>query len=101
MQIKIALTPEKKEVAKVEPDVGKERKMRKMIMLNELEELTSTVDRKKKQAKKILAKRRAKDKTRKATGPQMDVLEDGYVDDHDFFSLSAIKVLHFCIRSLQ
>lgn len=39
------------------------------------------------------------DKTRKATGPQMDVLEDGYVD-HELFSLSAIKVLHFCLQSV-
>ncbi|XP_010438837.1 PREDICTED: putative rRNA methyltransferase [Camelina sativa] len=93
MQIRKALTPEKKEVAKTEPDVGKEDEENDDDkLLNELEELTNTVDRKKKRAKKILAKRRAKDKTRKATNPQMDVLEDGYVDvDHDLFSLSAIK----------
>ncbi|XP_010433595.1 PREDICTED: putative rRNA methyltransferase [Camelina sativa] len=91
MQIRKALTPEKKEVAKTEPDVGKEDEENDDDkLLNELEELTNTVDRKKKQAKKILAKRRAKDKTRKATNPQMDVLEDCYVD-HDLFSLSAIK----------
>lgn len=34
------------------------------------------------------------DKARKATGPQMDILEDEYVD-HELFSLSAIKVLRF------
>jgi AdoMet-dependent rRNA methyltransferase SPB1 len=91
MQIRKALTPEKKEVAKPEPDVGKEDEENEDDkLLNELEELTNTVDRKKKQAKKILAKRRAKDKARKATGPQMDVLEDGFVDN-ELFSLNAIK----------
>jgi len=61
MQIRKALTPEKKEVAKPEPDVGKEDEENEDDkLLNELEELTNTVDRKKKQAKKILAKRRAK-----------------------------------------
>ncbi|KAG2263177.1 hypothetical protein Bca52824_070256 [Brassica carinata] len=80
MQIRKALTPEKKEEEENEDDK----------LLNELEELTNAVDRKKKQAKKLLAKRRAKDKTRKATNPQIDALEDGYVD-HDLFSLAAIK----------
>ncbi|CAN7014514.1 hypothetical protein IGI04_013213 [Brassica rapa subsp. trilocularis] len=90
MQIRKALTPEKKEVAKKEPDVEKEEENEDDKLLNELEELTNAVDRKKKQAKKLLAKRRAKDKTRKATNPQIDALEDGYVD-HDLFSLAAIK----------
>ncbi|CAH2077950.1 unnamed protein product [Thlaspi arvense] len=91
MQIRKALTPEKKEVAKKEPEVEKEDEENEDDrLLNELEELTNAADRKKKQAKKLLAKRRAKDKTRKATNPQIDVLEDGYVD-HDLFSLSAIK----------
>ncbi|ESQ54731.1 hypothetical protein EUTSA_v10024417mg [Eutrema salsugineum] len=91
MQIRKALTPKKKEVAKKEPDVGKEDEENEDDrLLNELEELTNAADRKKKQAKKLLAKRRAKDKTRKATGPQIDALEDGYVD-HELFSLSAIK----------
>ncbi|KAJ1393657.1 S-adenosyl-L-methionine-dependent methyltransferase [Sesbania bispinosa] len=59
-------------------------------ILNEMEELTYAMDRKKKRAKKILAKRRAKDKARKATGMQMDAIEDGYVDQ-ELFSLSSIK----------
>ncbi|CDY49479.1 BnaCnng17450D [Brassica napus] len=91
MQIRKALTPEKKEVAKKEPDVGKEDEENEdNRLLSELEELTNAADRKKKQAKKLLAKRRAKDKTRKATNPQIDALEDGYVD-HELFSLAAIK----------
>ncbi|KAL6506789.1 hypothetical protein OROHE_022226 [Orobanche hederae] len=59
-------------------------------ILNEMEELTNALDHKKKRAKKILAKRRTKDKTRKATGMQMDALEDGYVDP-DLFSLASMK----------
>lgn len=59
-------------------------------ILNEMEELTNVMDRKKKRAKKVLAKRRAKDKARKATGMQMDAVEDGYVDI-ELFSLSSIK----------
>ncbi|KAK4772637.1 hypothetical protein SAY86_014412 [Trapa natans] len=59
-------------------------------ILNEMEELTNAMDRKKKRAKKLLAKRRAKDKARKATGMQIDVMEDGYID-HELFSLSSIK----------
>ncbi|KAF2618728.1 hypothetical protein F2Q68_00040393 [Brassica cretica] len=61
MQIRKALTPEKKEVAKKEPDVGKEDEENEDDrLLSELEELTNAADRKKKQAKKLLAKRRAK-----------------------------------------
>ena len=61
MQIRKALTPEKKEVAKMEPDVGKEDEENEDDrLLSELEELTNAADRKKKQAKKLLAKRRAK-----------------------------------------
>ncbi|KAL6963851.1 hypothetical protein U1Q18_034857 [Sarracenia purpurea var. burkii] len=59
-------------------------------MLNEMEELTYAIDRKKKREKKLLAKRRAKDKTRKATGMQVDAMEDGYTDI-ELFSLSSIK----------
>lgn len=59
-------------------------------LLNEMEELTYAMERKKKRAKKLLAKRRAKDKSRKATGMQIDALEDGYID-HELFSLSSIK----------
>lgn len=39
------------------------------------------------------------DKVRKATGPQIDALEDGYIDN-ELFSLSAIKVLHFFLSNL-
>ena len=40
------------------------------------------------------------DKTRTATNPQIDALEDGYVD-HELFSLAAIKVLYLCFQSLR
>ncbi|KAE8716887.1 hypothetical protein F3Y22_tig00110108pilonHSYRG00092 [Hibiscus syriacus] len=67
----------------------------KMINYSMMEELTYAMERKKKREKKLLAKRRAKayclDKSRKATGMQIDALEDGYVD-HELFSLSSIKV---------
>ncbi|KAI3446129.1 hypothetical protein Pfo_002794 [Paulownia fortunei] len=59
-------------------------------VLNEMEELTNAMERKKKRAKKILAKRRAKDKAQKALGKQMDAVEDGYFDQ-ELFSLSSIK----------
>ncbi|KAF5745723.1 putative ribosomal RNA methyltransferase [Tripterygium wilfordii] len=59
-------------------------------LLNEMEELTYAMERKKKREKKLLAKRRAKDKARKATGMQIDAMEDGYTD-HELFSLSSIK----------
>ncbi|XP_057953422.1 adoMet-dependent rRNA methyltransferase spb1 [Malania oleifera] len=59
-------------------------------MLNEMEELTYAMERKKKREKKLLAKRRAKDKARKATGMQVDALDDGYID-LELFSLSSIK----------
>ncbi|XP_058088799.1 adoMet-dependent rRNA methyltransferase spb1 [Magnolia sinica] len=59
-------------------------------ILNEMEELTYAMERKKKRDKKILAKRRAKDKARKATGMQIDATGDSYVD-HELFSLSSIK----------
>ncbi|KAI3845501.1 hypothetical protein MKW92_033137 [Papaver armeniacum] len=59
-------------------------------MLNEMGELTYAMERKKKRAKKVAARRQAKDKLRKSTGMQIDALEDGYVDE-DLFSLSSIK----------
>ncbi|XP_011088765.1 adoMet-dependent rRNA methyltransferase spb1, partial [Sesamum indicum] len=59
-------------------------------VLNEMEELTDAMERKKKRAKKILAKRHAKEKARKALGRQMDAVEDGYIDQ-ELFSLSSIK----------
>uniref|UniRef100_A0A2P2J8Y6 Putative rRNA methyltransferase n=1 Tax=Rhizophora mucronata TaxID=61149 RepID=A0A2P2J8Y6_RHIMU len=59
-------------------------------LLNEMEELSNAMERKKKRAKKLLAKRRAKEKARKATGMQIDAMEDGYIDN-ELFSLSSIK----------
>ncbi|KAF9610258.1 hypothetical protein IFM89_021582 [Coptis chinensis] len=59
-------------------------------ILNEMEELTYAMDHKKKREKKKLAKRQAKEKSRKATGMQIDALTDDYVD-HELFSLSSIK----------
>lgn len=59
-------------------------------LLNEMEDLTHAVERKKKREKKLLAKRRAKDKARKGTGMQIDALEDGYVDN-ELFALASIK----------
>ncbi|ERM94685.1 adoMet-dependent rRNA methyltransferase spb1 [Amborella trichopoda] len=59
-------------------------------ILNEMEELTYVLDSKKKRAKKLLAKRRAKEKSRTKTGMQIDAMEDGYIDN-ELFSLSSIK----------
>ncbi|XP_010531430.1 PREDICTED: putative rRNA methyltransferase isoform X1 [Tarenaya hassleriana] len=91
MQLRKSLSPSRKESSKKDPDAGKEDENGgDDKLLNELEELTNATDRKKKREKKLLAKRRAKDKLRKATGAQVDVLEDGYTD-HELFSLSSIK----------
>ncbi|PWZ12022.1 putative rRNA methyltransferase [Zea mays] len=60
------------------------------VLLQEMEELTSVIDRKKKREKKRLSKRRAKDKARKATGMQIDATGDDY-GDPDLFSISVIK----------
>ncbi|CAL5096285.1 unnamed protein product [Urochloa decumbens] len=59
-------------------------------LLQEMEELTTVIDRKKKREKKRLSKRRAKDKARKATGMQIDATGDDY-GDPDLFSISVIK----------
>ncbi|ERN08169.1 hypothetical protein AMTR_s00018p00145570 [Amborella trichopoda] len=59
-------------------------------ILNEMEELTYVLDSKKKRAKKLLAKRRAKEKSRTKIGMQIDAMEDGYIDN-ELFSLSSIK----------
>jgi AdoMet-dependent rRNA methyltransferase SPB1 len=90
-------------------------------LLQEMEELTSVIDRKKKRERKRQSKRRAKvlwityaifatcvvnliivlmllwillfqDKARKATGMQIDATGDNY-GDPDLFSISAIKVM--------
>lgn len=90
MHIRKALSPSQKASPKP-TDVEPESKVDEdENVLNEMEELTYAMERKKKRAKKILAKRRAKDKARKATGMQSDVMEDGYTD-HELFSLSSIK----------
>ncbi|KAJ8434522.1 hypothetical protein Cgig2_030145 [Carnegiea gigantea] len=59
-------------------------------LLNEMQESINADERKKKREKKLLAKRRAKDKARKATGMQVDALQDGYVDT-ELFSLASVK----------
>ncbi|WOG82420.1 hypothetical protein DCAR_0101584 [Daucus carota subsp. sativus] len=96
MNIRKALSPSKAAVAattkvdsesKTDEDEAEDEDQK---VLNEMEEMTYAMDRKKKRAKKVLSKRRAKDKARKATGMQVDVMEDGYTD-HDLFSLSSIK----------
>ncbi|KAK8492618.1 hypothetical protein V6N13_017586 [Hibiscus sabdariffa] len=84
MQLRNALTP-----TTAKDDKGDEENEDDKL-LNEMEELTYAMERKKKRAKKLLRKRRVKDKLRKATGMQIYALEDGYVD-HELFSLSSIK----------
>ncbi|XP_076935586.1 adoMet-dependent rRNA methyltransferase spb1-like [Bidens hawaiensis] len=93
IHIRKALSPEKE--TSIPADVEPESKVDEDEDedddgLKEMEELTNAMLRKKKQAKKIIAKRRAKDKSRKATGMQSDVMDDGYTDI-ELFSLSSIK----------
>lgn len=59
-------------------------------LLNEMQESINADKCKKKREKKLLAKRRAKDKARKATGMQVDALQDGCVDT-ELFSLASVK----------
>ncbi|KAE8668143.1 isoflavone reductase-like protein [Hibiscus syriacus] len=94
MQLRKALSPSEKATpptptTATDVDKGDEENEDDKL-LNEMEELTYAMERKKKREKKLLAKRQAKDKSRKATGMQIDALEDGYVD-HELFSLSSIK----------
>ncbi|KAM1760178.1 hypothetical protein ACFX14_003091 [Malus domestica] len=91
MQIKKALSPSQKADAST-TDVEKEENEEddEDKILNEMEELTYAMERKKKRTKKLLAKRRAQDKVRKATGMQIDALQDGYTDN-ELFSLTSIK----------
>ncbi|XP_044509137.1 pre-rRNA 2'-O-ribose RNA methyltransferase [Mangifera indica] len=88
MHLRKALSPSQKvatpTLSNVEVEDEDER------VLNEMEELTNAMERRKKREKKLLAKKRAKDKARKATGMQVDVMQDGYID-HELFSLSSIK----------
>ncbi|GER50353.1 AdoMet-dependent rRNA methyltransferase spb1 [Striga asiatica] len=92
MSIRKALTPKEKSTpaTTTAEHEGKKEEDEDERVLNEMEELTNAMDRKKKRAKKILAKRQAKDKSRKALGRQMDAVEDGYFDQ-ELFSLSSIK----------
>ncbi|KAL2512248.1 FtsJ-like methyltransferase family protein [Abeliophyllum distichum] len=89
MHIRKALSPEKATSATmaVEHESKEDEDDR---VLNEMEELTNAMEQKKKRAKKLLSKRRAKDKARKALGKQIDATEDGYTD-HELFSLTSIK----------
>lgn len=92
MQIRKALSSSQK----ASPSIGKAGEDEKEEdeddrLLNEMEDLTNAMERKKKREKKLLAKRRAKDKVRKATGGmQIDATADGYTD-LELFSLSSIK----------
>ncbi|CAB4290145.1 unnamed protein product [Prunus armeniaca] len=91
VQIRKALSPEKANAStskEVENEENKEDDEDKI--LNEMEELTYAMERKKKRTKKLLSKRRAQDKVRKATGMQIDALQDGYTDN-ELFSLASIK----------
>ncbi|XP_061359607.1 uncharacterized protein LOC133303671 isoform X2 [Gastrolobium bilobum] len=91
VHIRKALSPTQKPDPPTTTEIENEHKVDEDDkILNEMEELTYAMDRKKKRAKKLLAKRREKDKARKATGMQMDVMEDGYVDQ-ELFALSSIK----------
>lgn len=92
IHIRKALSPEKEIPipADVEPESKVDEDEDDDDGLKEMEELTNAMLRKKKQAKKIASKRKAKDKARKATGMQSDVMEDGYTDI-ELFSLSSIK----------
>ncbi|GMJ12755.1 tRNA methyltransferase 7b [Hibiscus trionum] len=94
MQLRKALSPSEKATPPApttakDADEGDEQNEDDKL-LNEMEELTYAMERKKKRENKLLAKRRAKDKSRKATGMQIDALEDGYVD-LELFSLSSMK----------
>ncbi|EXB37143.1 AdoMet-dependent rRNA methyltransferase spb1 [Morus notabilis] len=88
IHIRKALAPSGKAEASISKDVETDNKENEEDkLLNEMEELTHAMERKQKRKKKLLAKRRAKDKVRKM---QIDALEDGYIDN-ELFSLSAIK----------
>ncbi|GAU42160.1 hypothetical protein TSUD_89590 [Trifolium subterraneum] len=79
IHIRKALSPAKKTEPATTTEVENEHVVDEDDkLLNEMEELSNALERKKKREKKILAKRRAKDKARKATGMQMDAVEDGY-----------------------
>ncbi|KAG0470836.1 hypothetical protein HPP92_017536 [Vanilla planifolia] len=90
MRIRKALSSSDKDVLQAttaEKDTNGDEDER---LLNEMEELSHMLDRKQRKAKKLLAKRRAKDKSRKALGIQIDATEDSYFDKQ-LFSLASIK----------
>ncbi|KAL2512255.1 FtsJ-like methyltransferase family protein [Abeliophyllum distichum] len=88
--LKKALSPSEKATSTTTPAEidGKEDEDEKV--LNEMVELKNATEQKKKRAKKLLAKRQAKDKARKALGKQIDATEHGYTDQ-ELFSLTSIK----------
>uniref|UniRef100_A0A2C9W0V9 Putative rRNA methyltransferase n=1 Tax=Manihot esculenta TaxID=3983 RepID=A0A2C9W0V9_MANES len=90
MHVRKALSPTQKASSTAVNGEEKKQEDEDDKLLNEMEELTYAMERKRKQEKKRDAKRRAKDKARKATGMQIDAMEDGYTD-HELFSLSSIK----------
>lgn len=89
MHIRKALSPSQKTTS-ASKETGDEMEDEDQKVLNEMEELTYAMEWKKKRTKKLLAKRRAKDKARKALGMQEDTIVDGYTDQ-ELFSLSSIK----------
>lgn len=90
MNIRKALSPSEKSVTPSTPVEPESKEDEDERILNEMEELTHRIDRKKKREKRLQAKRLAKEKARKALGVQADATLDGYVD-HELFSLSSIK----------
>ncbi|VFQ71865.1 unnamed protein product [Cuscuta campestris] len=90
MNIRKALSPSEKSVAPSTPVEPESKEDEDERILNEMEELTHTIERKKKREKRLQAKRLAKEKARKAQGVQADATLDGYFD-LDLFSLSSIK----------
>ncbi|KAH9656762.1 putative rRNA methyltransferase [Citrus sinensis] len=93
MQIKKAFSSAEKATVPASasaPTEGENEEDADNRVLNEMEELKYAMDQRKKREKKLLAKKRAKDKARRATGMQIDVMQDDYTD-HELFSLSSIK----------
>ncbi|CDO97033.1 unnamed protein product [Coffea canephora] len=90
MHIRKALSPSQKSTTASKETGDEMEEDEDQKVLTEMEELTYAMERKKKRAKKLLAKRRAKDKARKALGMQVDATVDGYTDQ-ELFSLSSIK----------
>ncbi|PWZ17120.1 hypothetical protein Zm00014a_015892 [Zea mays] len=90
IRLRKSLSASSQVTPKVNDAVESTKVMDDDVLLQEMEELTSVIDRKKKREKKRLSKRRAKDKARKATGMQVDATGDDY-GDPDLFSISVIK----------